>query len=109
MIHHSQSSEIFTRHSWGMYELILKISEGHINFWFLTFLVIKLREIPDYVSDDNIFIKSGSFYGDNDNCNADLPDDGLGRLLLPGPLSRQQLVPDCPKCVNITSPSNDNG
>ena len=33
-----------------------------------------------------------------------LPDDGLGRLLLPGPLSSQQLVPNCPEGVHVTGP-----
>ena len=32
----------------AIYQLILKISEGDTNFWFLTFLVIILRKIPDY-------------------------------------------------------------
>ena len=34
-----------------------------------------------------------------------LPDDRLWRLLLPGPLSGQQLVPHCPEGVDITGPA----
>ena len=33
-----------------------------------------------------------------------LPDDGLGRLLFPGPLPGQQLVPHSPEGVDITGP-----
>ena len=38
------------------------------------------------------------------HAHAHLPDDRLWGHMLPRPLPRQQLVPDCPKCVNITSP-----